>query len=191
LGYGALQPKREWADMREITGRAMKQLRKVLGGRRVTLNVPETLPAIFVDPVLIEQVVANILDNAAKYTKADGKISIEAQQTNNDLVLRITDDGPGIPPNARESVFDIFYRVRAGDGQTAGTGLGLSICRGIVEAHGGQIKAKDSPNGQGAVIEFVLPLTALPHMPDAGDEIDHKKKTGKFSETADSHSGRR
>ncbi|MDZ4792198.1 MAG: sensor histidine kinase KdpD [Hyphomicrobiales bacterium] len=191
LGYGALQPKREWADMREITGRAIKQLRKVLGGRRVTLNVPETLPAIFVDPVLIEQVVANILDNAAKYTKADGRIIIEAQQVNNDLLLRITDDGPGIPPNARESVFDIFYRVRAGDGQAAGTGLGLSICRGIVEAHGGQIKAKDGPNGQGAVIEFVLPLTALPHMPDVADEIDHKKKTGKFSETADSYSGRR
>ncbi len=190
LGYGALQPKREWADMREITGRAMKQLRKVLGGRRVSLNVPETLPAIFVDPVLIEQVVANILDNAAKYTKADGKISIEAQQVNNDLVLRITDDGPGIPPNARESVFDIFYRVRAGDGQAAGTGLGLSICRGIVEAHGGHIKAKDAPGNQGAVIEFVLPLTASPNMPEAGDEIEHKKKTGKLSETTDTYPSR-
>jgi two-component system sensor histidine kinase KdpD len=189
LGYGALQPKREWADMREISGRAIKQLRKVLGGRRVSLNVPETLPAIFVDPVLIEQVVANILDNAAKHTKADGKISIEARQVQNGLIFRVTDDGPGIPENAREAVFDIFYRVRAGDGQAAGTGLGLSICRGIVEAHGGTIKAKEAPGGQGAVIEFVLPLTAMPVIPE--DESEQKKKADRPSETASANIGRR
>ncbi|MDX2266295.1 MAG: sensor histidine kinase KdpD [Hyphomicrobiales bacterium] len=190
LGYGALQPKREWSDIREIAGRAIKQLRKVLGGRRVSLNAPETLPALFVDPVLIEQVVANILDNAAKYTKPDGKISIDAMQSGDSLLVRITDDGPGIPKEARESVFDIFYRVRAGDSQIAGTGLGLSICRGIVEAHGGQIKAKDAPSGQGAVIEFILPLTAMPHIP-AQDEPDNKKKGDKPSEATDQHFGRR
>jgi two-component system sensor histidine kinase KdpD len=176
LGYGALQPKREWADLREIAGRALKQLNKVIASRTLKVEIPDSLPAIFVDPVLIEQVMVNILDNAAKYTKSDGTIGIRASQADNDLVVQITDDGRGIPPRSRSAVFDIFYRVRAGDSQVAGTGLGLSICRGIVEAHSGRISAKDGPSGKGTTIEFILPLQAMPELPDPQEEPEPKKR---------------
>ena len=79
LGYGALQPKREWSDLREIAGRALKQLSKVIAKPQLNVDIPDSLPAIFVDPVLIEQVMVNILDNAAKYTKLDGVIGIGAE----------------------------------------------------------------------------------------------------------------
>jgi two-component system sensor histidine kinase KdpD len=176
LSYGALQPKREWSDLREIGGRAVKQLRKVIGDRQLNVDIPDSLPAIFIDPVLIEQVMVNILDNAAKYTKPDGVISIDAAQADNDLVVRISDNGRGIPAPSRNAVFDIFYRVRAGDSQVAGTGLGLSICRGIVEAHGGRILARDGPGGKGTTIEFILPLKAMPELIETHDELEPKRK---------------
>mgnify|MGYP000232066590 CR=1 FL=1 len=84
------------------------------------------------------------------------------------MILRISDNGLGIPAEARNAVFDIFYRVRAKDAQIAGTGLGLSICRGIVEAHGGRVVAKDGPKTKGTTIEITLPLTEAPTVP-AGD----------------------
>jgi two-component system sensor histidine kinase KdpD len=162
LGYGALQLKREWTDMREVAGRAVRQLRRVLEHRDVTRDMGDTLPAVLVDPVLMEQVFVNIIDNAAKYTQAGGRIVIRARQLGNNFVIRVADDGPGIPAEAREAVFDIFYRVRAGDKQIAGTGLGLSICRGIIEAHGGRVSAKDGLGEKGTTIEIVLPMTPLP-----------------------------
>lgn len=162
LGYGALQLKREWTDIREIAGRALRQLRRVLEQRNVTLDVPESLPAILVDPILMEQVFVNIIDNAAKYTADGGRILIRARQIGNNFVIRVVDDGPGIPPESRNAVFDIFYRVRAGDKQIAGTGLGLSICKGIIAAHGGRISAKDGIGDKGTTIEVTLPLTPMP-----------------------------
>ena len=115
LGYGALQPKREWYDLREISGRAMKQLSKGLDKRHVTMDIQASLPLVHVDPVLMEQVFVNVLDNAVKYTAEGGEIAIEANQSGEDLTVRISDDGVGIPPEARNAVFDIFYRVRAKD----------------------------------------------------------------------------
>ncbi len=172
LGYGALQPKREWSELREIAGRAMKQFEKAIEKRKVVFDVPASFPLVHVDPVLIEQVFVNILDNALKYTANDGAITFKAVKKDNDAVIRISDDGLGIPPDARHAVFDIFYRARAKDSQIAGTGLGLSICRGIVEAHGGRIVAKDGPKNKGTTIEITLPLSKAPTLP-AG-EIDDR-----------------
>ena len=166
LGYGALQPKREWYDLREVTGRAMKQLNKGLDKRNVTVDVPGSLPLVHIDPVLMEQVFVNILDNAIKYTREGGEIAVEAFQTSGELTVRVSDDGIGIPQEARNAVFDIFYRVKAKDSQIAGTGLGLSICRGIIEAHGGRITAKDSPYQKGITIEIMLPVGEAPSMPE-------------------------
>jgi two-component system, OmpR family, sensor histidine kinase KdpD len=166
LGYGALQPKREWYDLRETCGRAVKQLSKGLDKRNLTVDIPPSLPLVHIDPVLIEQVFVNILDNAIKYTAEGGEIQVEASHGNGEFIIRVSDDGVGIPPEARNAVFDIFYRVRAKDSQIAGTGLGLSICRGIVEAHGGRISAKDSPFRKGITIEVTLPLGEAPTMPE-------------------------
>lgn len=166
LGYGALQPNKEWSDLREIAGRATRRLRRELGKHKFTLDLPETLPAIHIDPVLIEQVLVNLLDNAAKYSGRDGAIGLSAAVEPGILVVRVVDDGPGIPVEAREAVFDVFYRVHSADEQTAGTGLGLSICRGIVEAHGGDIRVEDGPGNRGTAVAVRLPLSAMPQMGD-------------------------
>ncbi len=176
LGYGALEPKREWSDLREIAGRAMKQFGKTLEKREVVFDIPPSFPLINVDPVLMEQVLTNVLDNALKYTSDGGRVTLMAVHKDNDAIIRISDDGIGIPPEARNAVFDIFYRARAKDTQIAGTGLGLSICRGIVEAHGGRIVAKDGPKNKGTTIEITLPLTEAPSVPtgEADDRLNEE-----------------
>jgi two-component system sensor histidine kinase KdpD len=163
LGYGALQPNRDWTDLREIVGRVVHRMKRP-AGIEIEVAIAETLPLLYVDPVLIEQVLVNILDNAAKHSPAGGRIGIDAAREGEELVVRVSDQGPGIPDTARESVFDMFYRVRAGDQQTAGTGLGLSICRGLIAAHGGRIEALPGPGGRGTTIVFRLPLRPVPEV---------------------------
>ena len=140
------------------------------------LNIPSSFPLVKVDSILMEQVFANILDNAIKYTEKGGRIGISAEHSDARITIRITDDGAGIPPESRNAVFDIFYRARAQDSQIAGTGLGLSICRGIIEAHGGQIVAKDGPEGKGTTIEITLPLAEAPPLPasETGDRLNEE-----------------
>ena len=175
LGYGALRPNREWVDLREIVGRALRQMARSLAVLEVEVQIPEDLPVLHVDPVLIEQVLVNILDNAAKYSPAGGRIEIAAVQDGERVSVRVSDEGSGIPPEARDTVFDVFYRVRAGDKQAAGTGLGLSICRGLIEAHGGQIEALPGPGGRGTTIVFWLPVQPLPAIADGGDDDEREE----------------
>jgi len=164
LGYGALVLNREWADLREIAGRAIRRLDKLLMAYHLELDVPADLPPVRVDPVLIEQVLVNLLDNAAKYSPPGGRIVLRAWRDGDNLVTEVCDQGPGIAPHFREAVFEQFYRVRAGDRQTAGTGLGLSICRGFVEAHGGHIQAGHAVQEGGAMMSFTLPLEPGPQL---------------------------
>jgi len=107
--------------------------------------------------VLLEQVLFNLLDNAAKYTAPGTLITISVRGDDGRITLQVADDGPGLPDDAPERVFDKFYRVHAGDKRRAGTGLGLAICRGFVEAMGGTITAANRPNRNGAVFTIVLP----------------------------------
>ncbi len=136
----------------------MRQLRSALRAHPVEFDLPRDLPSVTGESVLLEQVVANILDNAAKYAPAGTAIRVEATASQSEVVLSIVDEGPGIPPEDREKVFDMFYRVRAGDGQRAGTGLGLAICKGIVDAHGGRIVVSEGLNGHGTRISIALPV---------------------------------
>ena len=158
LGYGALKIARDVVDLRETVGRAVRQLRSAFQSHPIAFDLPRDLPPVLGDPVLLEQVVANILDNAAKYAPPGTAIRIEAVASTAEVVLSIVDEGPGIPPADRGKVFDMFYRVRAGDGQRAGTGLGLAICKGIVEAHGGRIVVSEGSNGRGTRISVALPV---------------------------------
>jgi two-component system, OmpR family, sensor histidine kinase KdpD len=168
LGYGALRLNKEWADLREIAGRAVRRLERVLAHHEVVLDVPADLPAIRVDPVLVEQVLVNLLDNAAKYSPPGSRITISAQLKDNTVVGQVCDQGAGIPADAREAVFDVFYRLRGGDREAAGSGLGLSICRGLIDAHGGRILAKAGPRNRGTLIEFSLPLEPVPAISEDG-----------------------
>ncbi|WP_414833418.1 ATP-binding protein [Afifella sp. YEN Y35] len=158
LGYGALQVRRDWVDMREVVGRAVRQLRRRLAGHTLAIELPRDLPMAAGDPVLLEQVIANLLDNAAKYAEAGTEIAVSGRVEAGQLHLSVRDEGPGIPVEDRARVFDMFYRVRAGDAQRAGTGLGLAICKGIVEAHGGEITIGTGSGGRGTVINVKLPL---------------------------------
>ncbi len=161
LGYGGLQIRSEIVDIREIVGRAARQLRATIVPERLVLDFPKDLPPIQGDAILLEQVVANILDNAGKYAPPDTPITIAATEAGGWLALTVADDGPGIPPEDRDRVFDMFYRARGGDGQPTGTGLGLAICKGILEAHGGRISAGPvEPGGRGTKILVELPLAA-------------------------------
>jgi two-component system sensor histidine kinase KdpD len=110
------------------------------------------------DPVLFEQVLFNLLDNAAKYARAGTTIRVEGGRDGNSVNLRILDEGAGIPQSELERIFDKFYRVRKADSQRAGTGLGLAICRGFIEAMGGTIEAGNRRGGHGAVFTITLPV---------------------------------
>ncbi|MDB5365684.1 MAG: two-component sensor histidine kinase [Rhodospirillales bacterium] len=162
LGYGALQPKRDWTDLRDIVGRALERLKRALDGFNVSIDIAPDLPLLFVDPVLMEQVLLNLLENAAKYSGGTDRIYLRAFVRDNKIVIRVTDEGPGIPENERELVFDMFYRVKAGDTRIAGTGLGLAICRGLMQAHGGTIAALAGEHGRGTTIELSLPRKEMP-----------------------------
>ncbi|MCG5481885.1 MAG: two-component sensor histidine kinase, partial [Ensifer alkalisoli] len=159
LGYGALKLNRQPSEARELVGAAAHQLGSALRSHVLVLDVADDLPAVDVDPILMQQVFANVLDNAAKYAPSGSTITVTGSTGKNGLAIAVSDEGPGIPPADRERVFDMFYRVRAADGQRAGTGLGLAICKGIIDAHGGSIRAESArADGTGTRIEIRLPL---------------------------------
>jgi two-component system sensor histidine kinase KdpD len=169
LGYGALKPKRDWVDLNDVVGSAIERLKQALAPYQVVTDVKPDMRLLYVDPVLIEQVMVNVLDNAAKYSRTGGIINIRAFERDENVVIQVVDKGPGIPEKERELIFDMFYRVKAGDNRIAGTGLGLAICRGLMEAHGGTIHALPGDFGEGTCIELTLPIAEMPE-PEAADD---------------------
>jgi two-component system sensor histidine kinase KdpD len=132
----------------------------------VELVLAADLPMLQLDAVLFEQVLFNLLDNAAKYSLPDTTISIRSRREGNHVVLEIADQGGGIPPDELESVFDKFYRVQKGDHVRPGTGLGLAISRGFVEAMQGTISAANRGDRSGAILTIRLPVPARTHALD-------------------------
>jgi two-component system sensor histidine kinase KdpD len=118
------------------------------------------------DSVLIEQALVNLLENAIKYSPAGTPIELSASNTEDAVTIEIADRGPGIPVGMEEKIFDKFYR--ASPNSMTGVGLGLTICKGIVEAHGGHIMAKNRPGG-GALFSFTLPLDGK--QPELSEEV--------------------
>jgi two-component system sensor histidine kinase KdpD len=150
LESGVLKLNREWVEMGDVIGTALaRRLAQPLGQYQLVVEVEPGLPMLRLDFVLVEHVLVNLLENAARYSPPGTTIRINARRNDQVVVVEVTDEGVGIPPEDLERIFDKFYRVQRGDRQGAGTGLGLSICRGIVEAHGGHISAR-SPDRQGS-----------------------------------------
>lgn len=168
LESGMLQLKQEWCDLEDIIGVALGQLRETLQDRPLEVNIPPELPLVKVDFTLIEQVLVNLLENAVKYSPPGSKIDIEVRREGKELLVAIADRGAGIPEGDWERIFDKFYRLQS-PRHVSGTGLGLSICRGIIEAHGGKIRAEARPGG-GSVFTFSLLLAEQPPglVPSAG-----------------------
>jgi two-component system sensor histidine kinase KdpD len=169
LGYGALKPKQDWVDLHDVVGSAIERLKQALSPYKVVTDVKPDMHLLYVDPILIEQVMVNVLDNAAKYSTAGGAIQIRAFEREGVAVIQVIDKGPGIPERERELIFDMFYRVKAGDNRIAGTGLGLAICRGLMQAQGGTIQALPGDYGEGTCIELTLPI-AEPPEPEATED---------------------
>jgi len=158
LESGAVELKRELIEVGEIIGSALQRAGNVLAGYRVEVNIEPGLPMLRLDAVLFEQVLFNLLDNAAKYSPAGGRIEIRASRDGGLVEIEVVDEGPGIPPADFERIFDKFYRVQAQDRRRAGTGLGLAICRGFVEALGGWIVARNRRDRSGAVLTIRMPV---------------------------------
>ena len=160
LESGAIVPNTALHDIGEIIGSALRRASKILTRHKVELQLAADLPMLELDAVLFEQVLFNLLDNAAKYSPQGTTVSIKSQRERGFVSLQVADEGEGIPPAELESVFDKFYRVQKADHIRPGTGLGLAISRGFVEAMQGRISAANRTDRSGAVLTVRLPIPA-------------------------------
>lgn len=172
LESGMLELRKDWCDMQDIVGVALRRVQEVLGDRKLVLNMPRQVPLLRADFSLIEQVLVNLLYNAVGYSPRDSEISISVDLSVSELMVSVGDRGPGIAEEDRTRVFDKFYRLYAPE-HVSGTGLGLSICKGFVEAHGGRIWVEPNPGG-GSLFIFSLPLEKQPVVkePENGEADD-------------------
>jgi two-component system sensor histidine kinase KdpD len=160
LESGAMKVELQPADIQDLVGAALAQMPNRLQGRTIEVSIPDDLPLVEMDFVLMVQVLVNLIDNALKYSPADRPIAIHVFQSGPEVILEVADEGNGIPESELERIFDKFHRVRRignGNNGVEGTGLGLAISKGIVEAHNGRIWASNRPEG-GAIFRILFPL---------------------------------
>ena len=166
LESGAITPNVALHDLGEIVGSALRRAGRILSHHRVELKLAPDLPMLELDAVLFEQVLFNLLDNAAKYAPSETTIHIQAWRNADNVCLRVLDEGSGIPAADLEQIFDKFYRAQKTDQVRAGTGLGLAISRGFVEAMHGTIVAANRTDRTGAMFTISLPI------PRQGQRLD-------------------
>jgi two-component system, OmpR family, sensor histidine kinase KdpD len=163
LQEGHVQLRREWQPLEEVVGTALQTLAGPLARHEVHVDLPADLPLLELDSVLMERVLCNLLENAAKYTPAGSRIEIAARHEGDRVTITVADNGPGLPPGREESLFEKFTRGQ-GESTVAGVGLGLAIVRAIAEAHNGTVKAENRPEG-GARFVITLPAGEAPDVP--------------------------
>jgi two-component system sensor histidine kinase KdpD len=153
---GALKPKREWNILAEIVGSVLERMKNLMIEHQIEIDIPESLPLVPVDYVQMQQVFTNLLSNSLKYAPMGSVVEIRARQEEELVHVCVSNQGPPVPPEDLERIFDKFYRITAAE-RVTGTGLGLSICKGIIEAHGGRIWAENLTHG--LAFHFKFPLT--------------------------------
>lgn len=168
LQIGEVKLSRQWQPLENVIGSALKARQQPLSGHQVQVSLPTDLPLLYFDAVLIERVLCNLLENAAKYTPPGSEIWIEASVESTEARVSVTDNGPGLPPGSEEALFEKFTRGER-ESVTPGVGLGLGICRAIIEAHQGRIWGENLPTG-GAHFVFTLPLGTPPTLADLPEE---------------------
>jgi two-component system sensor histidine kinase KdpD len=166
LESGAIVPNSALHDLTEIVGSALERTSKILAHHRVEVDLAKDLPMVEIDPVLFEQVLFNLLDNAAKYAPLGTTVRIQSWRDRDSVGLQVLDEGEGILPGDLEQIFDKFYRARKVDQVRAGTGLGLAISRGFIEAMRGTISAANRTDRTGAVFTIRLPVPTQPKQLD-------------------------
>ncbi|MDW6022985.1 sensor histidine kinase KdpD [Mesorhizobium sp. BAC0120] len=166
LESGAVMPNVAAHDLGEIVGSALQRTARILADHEVEVELAPDLPMLALDPVLFEQVLFNLLDNAAKYAPSGTTVRVQAWRERDSVYLQVLDEGDGIPPGELEHIFDKFYRAQKGDRVRAGTGLGLAISRGFVDAMEGTISAANRTDRSGAVFTIRLPIPDNPKQLD-------------------------
>jgi two-component system, OmpR family, sensor histidine kinase KdpD len=151
--------RRDFYPLEEIVGAALQRMERQLERRPVTTSLPDSIPLVYADDVLLGQLVINLLENAIKYSPKGSPIEVAAQAQDDAVILEVRDRGPGFALDEITRIFAKFYRGKA-DG-ARGVGLGLAICRAITEAHEGTIEALNRPGG-GAIVRIRLPVRKLP-----------------------------
>ncbi|HSW12788.1 MAG TPA: DUF4118 domain-containing protein, partial [Solimonas sp.] len=159
LDAGALQAKRDSCELQEIVGSALQRCTRLLEEHQVQTVYSPDLPLVTLDFVLMEQVLVNLLENAAKYSPEGSRIEVSVQRDRYALSIEVRDEGPGIPEADLHRIFDPFFRIRGGDRQRAGIGLGLAVCRGFITAMGGRIRVRNRKDRSGSVFEIELPAS--------------------------------
>jgi two-component system sensor histidine kinase KdpD len=159
LESGKVKPRLEWCDVSDLVNVALRRDERELARHHVTLSLAQPLPLVKMDFVLVEQALSNLLLNAANYTPPGTTVEVKAAVLNGEMALSVADRGPGLPEESLPHVFEKFYRVPGAP--AGGTGLGLSIVKGLVEAHGGRVEARNRPGG-GAEFVLYLPIVGSP-----------------------------
>jgi len=168
---GALNPQKRWNSISEIAMGVVTKMRKQLQEHHLEIDFPQDLPLVPTDYVMISQVFTNLISNSVKYAPPQTAIILNASKGQDSLHVQVSNQGPPVPSEHLEQIFDKFHRITEAD-RVTGTGLGLSICKGIIEAHGGKIWAENQ--AKSFVFHFTLPLRldgVLPQYPkDPNDE---------------------
>lgn len=157
---GQVRPKLDWCDMSDLVRVTLQGIKEQIYNHRIRIFIPKNLSLVRADFVLTGQALANLVLNAATYAPAGTSIEITAQVEGNSLALTVSDDGPGLPPDQLERVFDPFQR--AGTTKTGGLGLGLAIVKGFIEVQGGHVEAANRAKGSGAIFTIFLNATDTP-----------------------------
>ena len=154
---GSIELDREHVHIDDVVATALQRVSTIVSDHKVGVDLEASLPMLNLDVMLFEQVLVNLLDNAAKYAPPGSEIRIRSRRTRGAVAIEVLDEGPGIPEDRLERVFEKFHRVKHGDRQRAGTGLGLAICRGFITALGGKVVAANRADRSGAIFTITFP----------------------------------
>jgi two-component system sensor histidine kinase KdpD len=172
ISSDGIRPHLEWADPADIINSALERCRTRLVNRRVTFNLPEDLPVIHVDPVLVQQALVQIFDNAVKYSHSGSQITLAARARDGRMVLSVSDEGAGLTPTEQAQMWDRFVRGERHTATISGSGLGLWIANAFIAANGGKMSAVSDGAGLGTTVAIELPVTqaAVPQLESDADE---------------------
>jgi K+-sensing histidine kinase KdpD len=161
---GAIKPEKDWYQVTALIQDVLDRLQPLLQGRKVSLHLPTDLPPVELDYLQVDQVLTNLIENAVRYTPPESPIDVSAELSDDEILIKVADRGPGIPEGDYERIFDKFYRVlNTKDSHPTsppGSGLGLAVCKGLVEAHKGKIWAEPRPGG-GIIFFVAFPVSRL------------------------------
>jgi two-component system sensor histidine kinase KdpD len=172
ISSDGIKPHAEWADPADIVNSAIERCRHRLTEHRITVDLPGDLPVIHVDPVLVQQALVQIVDNAVKYSAPGSQIAVTARTGDGRMTISVTDQGAGLTANERLKIWDRFVRGERHAAITSGSGLGLWIANAFIAANGGKMSAVSDGPGQGATLAIELPVTeaAVPQLESDADE---------------------